>query len=75
MQTDEVSVGHVFQFPHPDAFVLDAPDDTLGEDVVLPAAAARHALLDASPAPFVPEDARLVLRPLVAVEDRRATVE
>ncbi len=63
-----------FRFPNPGAFVLEDPGDALGEDVVLPAAFASHALLDAAPAQVVPETARRVLRPLVAVEDRRAAV-
>ncbi len=75
VQPHEIVVGRVlsdpaadlragFQVPQLDAFVLEAPDEARGEDVVLPAAAARHALLDAAPAQVVPETARSVLSPL-----------
>ncbi len=81
--TDEIVVCHVlvergadlragFRVPDAGAFVLEAPDDALGEDVALPAAVARHALLDAAPAQVIAETARRELGPLVAVEDPRA---
>ncbi len=80
--TREIVIGHVFrergadlragfQVAQPGAFVLEAPDGSLGEDVVFPAAVTLHALLDAAPAQVDAEDARRVLRLLVAVEDLR----
>ncbi len=55
--------------PQPAAFMFQAPDEALDEDVVLPTAAAGHALLDAAAAQIGPEAARRELRTLVAVED------